>query len=376
MVTRIVSSPHAKVMNLRSELQSKVLEREDVIDGALIALASRSNVFLLGKPGTAKSYLCELLCKAIDGANYFDFLMMKGTKLEELFGPLKLTKLATDQYVYNTQDRLPEAHIAFLDEIWKSSSAVLNALLKALNEHVFVNDGKACDMPLQTCFSASNELPEDASLDALYDRFHLRYEVSYIADEDNFEKLISMSDEPIQNRLSLGDLSLIQNEVSKIDISNVPEILKSLRQKFAQAGFEISDRRWRVAVKILKAAAWLAGHSSVEYDDIAKLEAIFWDKPEQRREIRKIVLAMANPDLQLALTILDEAQNVAEQAIKTAKELQEQGKKAYAVGGEANDKINELRQRLDRLVPSAKRDEIAAKIKSIGRDIQSKCLGI
>lgn len=388
---------HEKAMALRAELNERAFERTEVIDGALIALFARLNAFFLGKPGTGKSYIVRLLCNAIEQSNYFEFLLMRGTKLEELFGPLRLSKLQTDQYVYNTVNRLPEATIAFLDEIWKSSSAILNSLLMALNEHKFVNDGISVDIPLQSCFSASNELPEDSSLDALYDRFHLRYEVGYIADSGTFKEYIKSKilhlcgkqtagekkvskqlsqTEPIQNILTLDELQEIQNQVLDVDCSNVDEILSGLREKFMQAGLEYSDRRWGTAIQVLMAAAWLAGRQKVEFEDAEKLEAIFWDRPEQKREVRKIVLSFANPDLQAALAILDDAQSVTTQAIKTANDLKAKGQTAYSVGGEANKKLKELRQRLERFAPSSKRDEIITQIRALSQEVQMKCLDV
>ena len=374
------NSLHDKINALRSELRERVLERDEVIDGAFIALLAKLNVFLLGKPGTAKSYLSTLLCKAIEAARYFEYLMMKGTKPEELYGPLRLSKLANDQYVYNTTNRLPEAHIGFLDEIWKASSAILNTLLKALNEHTFVNDGINTTIPLQTCFSASNELPEDASLDALYDRFQLRYEVSYIADSDNFKKLVRMrragTRASIVNTITLDELQQAQQEVEMMSDEGIDEMLNSLKARFTQAGLEYSDRRWQSAVEVLCASAWLAGRDKVTYEDVAQLVALFWDRPEQKREVKKIVLAFSNPDLQAALTILDEAQSVADQAIKTAEQLRARGEDAYAVGGEANKKMNELKDRLSRLDVSSRQQEIIEQVKKLQNDVQKKCLGI
>lgn len=371
-----VSNLRVKVLAIRDELKTKVFERDEPIDGAIIALLSKLNVFLLGKPGTGKSYFIKMLCSAIVGGEYFEYLLMKATKLEELFGPLQLSKLTEDRYIYNTLRRLPRAVIAFLDEIWKCSSATLNALLKCLNEHEFVNDGVNEPIPLQTCFSASNELPEDASLDALYDRFQLRYEVAYISDRANFRKLFTLSESPMQNTITLDELRQAQVEVAAVDVSDVPAMLDELSQKFVTAGFVFSDRRWRSAVKVLKAAAWIAGRDKVTFEDVEKLEALFWDRPEQRREIRKIVLSFASPDAQAAEAILDEARTVAEQAIKTATELRARGQKAYAAGGEANEKLNELKNRLAHFVPSRRRDEAIESIRQLTRDVQAKCLGI
>ena len=369
-----------KIKLLREELKKRVLERDEVIDGAIIALLARVNIFLLGRPGTAKTFLANLLCKAITGAKYFEYLMKRGTKLEELYGPLKLSKLANDQYIYNTKNRLPEADIVFLDETWKTGSGTGNALLKNLNEHEFENDGIMVPIPMITCFGASNELPESAELDAIYDRFLLRYEVQYIADSDNFKKMIKMrrngNKTPIQNTITLAELKEAQQEVAAFSDEGVEDILNELKNRFTQAGHVYSDRRWQAAVDVLCTAAWLEGRTKVSYVDVSKLDAIFWDLPEQKREVRRIVLAFSNPDLQAALELLDQAVSIAEEAKKTAATLIAQGKKAYDVGGEANNKLGELKTRLEHLTASTRRDEVIEQVRLLMREVQQKCLGI
>ena len=369
-----------KIKLLREELKSRVLERDEVIDGSLIALLAQINIFILGKPGTAKTFLANLLCKAITGAKYFEYLMKKGTKLEELYGPLMLSKLANDQYVYNTKNRLPEADVVLLDETWKLASGTGNALLKNLNEHEFENDGMMVPIPMITCFGCSNELPENAELDALYDRFLLRYEVQYIADSSNFKKMVKMrrsgTKVPIQNTITLAELKAAQKEVAAFSDEGTEDMLDELKNRFTQAGLEYSDRRWQAAVDVLCTTAWIEGRTKVSYEDVAKLDAIFWDRPEQKREVRRIVLAFSNPDLQAALELLDQAVSVAEEAKKTAATLIAQGRKAYDAGGEANSKLGELKTRLEHLTASARRDEIIEQVRLLMREVQQKCLGI
>jgi len=379
------TSLQSKFQALAHELRGRVLERDEVVTGAMIAILAQVNMFLLGKPGTAKTFLVKLLAKAIKGTEYFYYLLRKDSKFEEIFGAMKLSVLDQDRFMYNPERHLPVAHFPFMDEIFKATS-VLNSLLSALNEHIWVNDGQELPIAMQSCFSASNELPEDSSLDALYDRFVLRYQVNYITDESNFRSMIRdrihrrmtgiKNDAPLQHTVTLEELTEAQYAVSQVNCDKVEDIEAGLKAKFAQAGLEFSDRKWNSIVEILQASAWLSGRSAVEYADVEVLKAVFWDRPEQIREVNKIILSFSNPDLQAALSILDEAQSVAEQAIKTALDLRARGQKAYQVGGEANEKLNELKERLGRLQPSTKRDDILSQIKTLGKDVQSKCLGI
>src|SRR5512136_3070607 len=124
---------------IRDELGQAFLERADVIDGALAALLSGHHVLIIGPPGTAKSMLADELCRRLEGARYFQWLLTRFTTPEELFGAVSLKALENDDYRRLTTHKLPEAHIAFLDEVFKASSAILNTILTLMNERRFHN---------------------------------------------------------------------------------------------------------------------------------------------------------------------------------------------------------------------------------------------
>jgi MoxR-like ATPase len=136
------------------------------------------HVLLLGPPGTAKSALVRAIAQAF-GGTYFERLLTKFSTPEELFGPISLKALEQDRYQRVTAGKLPEAEFAFVDEVFKANSAILNSLLTAMNERLFHNDGAPTQMPLVALFGASNELPEGKELEALFDRFLLRFDVQY-----------------------------------------------------------------------------------------------------------------------------------------------------------------------------------------------------
>src|SRR5271156_5600987 len=119
----------SKLSAIRDELNHLFLERADLIDGSLVALLSASNLLVIGPPGTAKSMLADELCRRIDGADYFQWLLTKFSTPEEIFGAVSLKGLEEDAYPRVPSHKLPEAHIAFLDEIFKATSPILNALL-------------------------------------------------------------------------------------------------------------------------------------------------------------------------------------------------------------------------------------------------------
>jgi MoxR-like ATPase len=145
-----------------------------VIDGALAAVLAGEHVLLLGPPCTAKSALARAIAQAFGGA-YFARLLTKFSTPEELFGAISLRALEQDHYARITTGKLPEAEFAFIDEVFKANSAILNALLAVVNERVFHNDGQPVACPLVTMSGASNELPEGKDLEALFDRFLVRF---------------------------------------------------------------------------------------------------------------------------------------------------------------------------------------------------------
>ena len=200
-----MSSPRDVLRAIRDELQQVFLERNELIDGALVALVAAQHVLVIGPPGTAKSMLADEVCRRIDGAAYFQWLLTRFTTPEELFGAVSLKALEQDDYRRLTTHKLPEAHIAFLDEVFKASSSILNTILTLINERRFHNGREVADVPLLTLFAASNELPEDDELLALHDRFLLRFVVDYVSEDFRFLKLLQARPATSRTTLSLAE---------------------------------------------------------------------------------------------------------------------------------------------------------------------------
>src|SRR5262245_66019458 len=210
--------PQEKLKKIREELRQTFLERADLIDGALAALLSSHHVLIVGPPGTAKSMLADEMCRRIEGANYFQWLLTKFTTPEELFGAVSLKALEADDYRRVTDHKLPEAHIAFLDEVFKASSSILNAILTIINERLFHNGRQVTAVPLLTLFGASNELPEDDELLALYDRFLLRFVVGYINEDFRFLKMLQTKEPAERTMLTLDELLQMQAESPAVPV--------------------------------------------------------------------------------------------------------------------------------------------------------------
>ena len=143
-------TPQEKLRKIREELRQTFLERSDLIDGVLSALLCSQHVLIVGPPGTAKSMLADEMCRRIISANYFQWLLTRFTTPEEVFGAVSLKALEQDDYRRVTSHKLPEAHIAFLDEIFKANSSILNAILTIINERIFHNGKDVVSVPLLT----------------------------------------------------------------------------------------------------------------------------------------------------------------------------------------------------------------------------------
>jgi len=298
----------ATLIQIETELRTGLFERDEAIRAALVAIIGRSHLVLLGPPGTAKSDLIKQISERFcdptgQGLNYFVYLLTRFTTPEELFGPVSVHGLKNDTYERITTHKLPKAQIAFLDEIFKSSSAVLNILLTILNERVFDNGTQRQPVPLITLFGASNEMPQEASdLEALWDRFLLRLEVGYLA-ESNFEKLLQMQVQGQQTPpapltiMSQTELVALQQFAAAIPIPpSVTNALVTLRRDLSQQkGIIASDRRWVQCLRVLQAHALLEGRDVVEEDDLAILSYALWNQPEQKNDITRMVAKLANP---------------------------------------------------------------------------------
>lgn len=299
-----------KLQKLVEELKGSLFERDDEIEGILAAILSDTNLLLLGPPGTAKSLMARLVCKAFDG-KYFEWLVHKFTTPEDLFGPISLKSMEQDVYRRVTTGKLPESNVAFVDEIWKSSDAVLNTLLTIVNEKVFHNNGVPTKVPLLTMVGASNELPEGDSLAALYDRFILRYWVRPLQDESNFLNLLKCENSDPKTKISLEELEKMKDAVSKVKVSNeVLNTLLEIKNDLKTKGITSSDRRWKMIIKVLCAVAYLRGRDEISQDDFDVLCNTLWDDPKEQKTIMEIVAKYANPLKTIALDFADAAEEV------------------------------------------------------------------
>lgn len=291
---RIVKHPgqlrgHNQSMDARllqetlSDLDRNLLERDVPVRLLLLAALAGEHVLLIGPPGTAKSALARRLRAAFADAPYFERLLTRFSVPEELFGPLSLKALELDRYERLTDGFLPTAQVAFLDEVFKANSAILNALLTLLNEREFDNGSGRIKVPLVSVIGATNEIPDDESLQAFHDRFLLRVPVHPIADE-SFAALLALPamSAVARPRLQARDLAPLRESAQQVVLPAViVEHLVQARRWCAQYAVTVSDRRWRKLVGLLQVQAASRGAPQVDLWDLWLLPYALGGRPEQ-----------------------------------------------------------------------------------------------
>jgi len=284
-----------KLQNISKELKDIFVERDEVIDNSIKALVTGQTVLIIGPPGTAKSALTNTLCSRIENANYFSWLLNRTSDPAEILGPFSIKEMENDKFFRVTKGKLPEAEIAFLDEIFKCNEPTLNILLSIINEKVFYNDGEPINVPLISLFAASNEFPEEDSLMALYDRMIFRMNIGYVSDIQNKMKMFKgfLNNNQGQDNIttiSLDELKLLRDTLDEILIDD--SVLKeyvSLMNALLQEGIIISDRRQNECLKILKANALMDKRNKVNSYDFGALRNVLWNNLEDIEKVYEII---------------------------------------------------------------------------------------
>lgn len=387
----------AKLQTLERDLLVLLIEREEVVRAALLALLARQHFVQLGAPGAAKTLLMTELAKRIAPApgaaqslRCFDYLMTKFTTPEELFGPVSVSGLKRDEFRRITAGKLVEAELVFLDEIFKASSAILNTLLRVINERVYTNGSQQTTVPLISLFGASNELPTGNELEALWDRFLLRVKVSYLSG-GGFAQFIRLaakraatngSGKSSVTMLTLAELTQLQDTVGQIDVPDaIFSVIEQLRVDLTAKGVCLSDRRWGQTLSLLQAHALIEGRNTVEEDDLPILKHSLWQTPEQQTEVAKLLARVGNPLHAKAVDLGDQAASVHKECMDAQKDGRTEEQQMQAAI-EANTKLKQISNKLQELHAQAtaqgkntnRIDKVSAEIARMKQEIAALVL--
>ncbi|WP_044247014.1 AAA family ATPase [Chondromyces apiculatus] len=282
---------------LAGSLEQQFLGKDEIIRLLMISVAAGEHCLLLGPPGTAKSALIRSLAELMQ-ARYFEYLLTRFTEPNEIFGPVDIGAFRDGVYRRNTKGMLPEAEVVFLDEVFKSNSAILNALLTLLNERKFTSGGQVLRCPLISVFAASNEVPGDETLTAIFDRFLIRVHSDNL-DAYHFNELLQrgiqheirqLSGEPLRPLVTAQEFAELNRSFgtrmrfSESFLSSYKGLVFQIRAE----GISLSDRRVVKMLKLFAASAYLEGREAPDLSDFFVLKHI-WNNRDQAAILEGII---------------------------------------------------------------------------------------
>lgn len=287
----------ARLARLARSLQDRYLGKDEVIRLLLVAAIAGEHAVLIGPPGTAKSALIRTFARLMH-ARYFEYLLTRFTEPNEIFGPVDITAFREGRYERRTEGMLPDAEVVFLDEVFKSNSAILNALLTLLNERRYTSGGQVIKCPLLSAFGASNEVPTDETLTAIYDRFILRirndnldaYHFQDLLQKGLEHEVLQMTDAPVQPLVAARELAELQRGLLQRTrfgedfFSQYKGIVFQIRAE----GVSVSDRRVVKILKLFAASAYLDGRPQPDASDFFVLKHV-WNNEDQAQILEAIV---------------------------------------------------------------------------------------
>ncbi len=253
--------------------------REEEARALTLAVLSREHAILIGEPGTAKSALARRAADLVK-ARFFKYLLTKYTEPSELFGPLDINALKEGKYVRITTGKLPEAEIVFLDEVFNANSAILNALLSIMQERIWYDGYSDIKVPLWSLVGASNRVPDEPELEAVYDRFLLRQYTRPLS-ENKWSELLEAGwkieaglvpkPEPV---LTMDLLKKAYELLFSVNLEPIKQKLLKLYAVFEERGIHLTDRRKTKALKVIAANALLEGRLTAQERDLLALKYI------------------------------------------------------------------------------------------------------
>jgi MoxR-like ATPase len=289
-----INAARARIVDYYTRLNGFFLNRSDLLKLMLVAAAAQEPMLFIGRPGTAKSMLVSIFCQGLGlrQEDYFEYMLTKFTEPSEIMGPVDIQELKTGRYLRKVEGHLPTAKIAFLDEIFKANSAILNMLLTVINERKYYQEGKPIPVPLVCMFAASNEIPDFGEFDALKDRFIIKAETLPVRDTC-FSELIRMGvsfetrtynrEKPWKSDCTLEDFQLVHDYMISTVLPAAIEredrrllgdermttAFKALVSVLAdELKVEITDRKLIKLYKLILTQAFIFNGGNVSRDDL------------------------------------------------------------------------------------------------------------
>jgi MoxR-like ATPase len=371
-----------RLAHVGKTLESRFLGKEEAIRLLLIAVLAGEHAVLIGPPGTAKSALIRTFARLLD-ARYFEYLLTRFTEPNEIFGPVDIAAFREGRYERRVDGMLPTAEIVFLDEVFKSNSAILNALLTLLNERRYTSGGAVLSCPLLSCFGASNEVPTDETLTAVFDRFLLRIRSENL-DAYHFQDLLTkgveyevmaLSGAQPQPLVSARELHELHREFGKTMrfSEDFFSQYKGLVFQIRAEGITVSDRRVVKLLKLFAASAWLDGRTEPDASDFFVLKHI-WNNEDQAAILEGIVTPVLEAhyrerpnarrvgavgvgiealagEIDRVRQVLTGSSSLSD--IQLFSQLKALGEIKTALGASADPRARELLQRVDQLLDAA-----------------------
>jgi MoxR-like ATPase len=284
-----------KTAQIIKELEEKAIEREVLARLVVLNIISSSNMFLIGAPGIAKSYMVKKAAHCIEGAKYFEYLMTRTTRPEEILGVPYETEGGV--IAYNTKDSIIDSHIPFIDEGFKSPSSVLNSLLGITgNDREFHQRGAnrgVVKTEVRAFFTASNEFAENDEASAFVDRLHIVYEPQRIKSPENYKRFLR-GDFDKSNYFSikytLGEIDAVKAMAEEIIISDfVYDVMVTIKDRMVREKLEASDRKIENAARIMKVSAFCNRRHMLDVSDVILFLHLGWKSFEERDRIKEVV---------------------------------------------------------------------------------------
>src|SRR5215470_17078362 len=286
-----------RLRQVADTLDGQFLGKSETIRLLMIAIVAKEHAVLIGPPGTAKSALLRMLAEMIQ-ARYFEYLLTRFTEPNEIFGPVDIAAFREGTYRRRVEGMLPTSEVVFLDEVFKSNSAILNALLTLLNERRYTSGGVVMKCPLLSCFGASNEVPTDETLTAIFDRFLLRirsdnldaYHFQDLLTKGVQHEIMALTDAPVQPLASAREIAELHRAFSTRMrfTEDFFSAYKGLVFQIRAEGVSLSDRRVVKLLKLFAASAYLDGRSQPDAGDFFVMKHI-WNNEDQAQILDAIV---------------------------------------------------------------------------------------